>query len=158
MPVRLPGGTKQSGLRAHLADAYRAGGRILAGARVERVLIEGGRAAGVEATVGWQTPSARTVAAGIAAIKRRTVIVRARQVVVAAGGLRTPVILERSGVRHRALGRYLLVQPVSVLAGIFPEPIDMWRGPLQATRSLAYVDAVRVRNGYVVDPPRVIPG
>ena len=27
----------------------------------------------------------------------------------------------------------------------------MWRGPLQATRSLAFVDAVRGRNGYVVE-------
>ncbi len=151
-------GAKQSGLRAHLADAYRAGARILADARVERVLIEGGRAAGVEATIGWQAPSARAIAAGIAALERRTVVVRARQVVLAAGGLRTPVILERSGVRHRALGRYLLLQPVSVLAGIFPEPIDMWRGPLQATRSLAYVDAVHGRNGYVVESAPGHPG
>jgi choline dehydrogenase-like flavoprotein len=151
-------GAKQSGLRAHLADAYRSGARILADARVERVIIEGGRAVGVEATVGWQDPSARTVAAGVAPVERRTVVVRARQVVVAAGGLGTPVILERSGVGHPALGRYLLLHPVPVVAGLFAEPIDMWRGPLQATRSLAHVDAVRGRNGYVVESAPGHPG
>ena len=153
-----PAGTKQSGLRAHLADAFRAGARIVANARVERVLIEGGRAAGVEVTVGWQRPSARSTAAGVPPIERQTVVVRARQVVVAAGGLGTPVILERSGIDHPALGRYLLLHPVPVVAGLFPEPIDMWRGPMQAVRSVANIDGVRGRNGYVVESAPGHPG
>ena len=44
-------GAKQSGLRVHLADAWRSGARIVPDARVERVIMEGGRATGVEAAV-----------------------------------------------------------------------------------------------------------
>ena len=42
-------GAKQGGLRVHLADAWRHGARIVPDARVERVLIDGGRASGVVA-------------------------------------------------------------------------------------------------------------
>ncbi len=44
-------GAKQSGLRVHLAEAWRHGARIVPDAPVERVLIEDGRASGVEASV-----------------------------------------------------------------------------------------------------------
>jgi choline dehydrogenase-like flavoprotein len=151
-------GSKQSGLRTHLAAAARAGARILVDARVERILVEGGRAAGVEATVGWELPSARAVALGARPAERRRVVVRAAQVVVAAGALRTPVVLERSGIGHPALGRYLLLHPVSVVAGLFDEPIEMWRGPMQGARSLAFVDGVRGRNGYVIESAPGHPG
>ena len=157
-PFGCRAGAKQSGLRAHLAAACAAGARLVVDARVERVLIEAGRVAGVEATVGWEPPSDRARAMGVPPIERRTVEVRARQVVLAAGATRTPVILERSGIEHGALGRYLLLQPVSVVAGIFPEPIEMWKGPLQGARSLAFVDGVRGRNGYAIESAPGHPG
>ncbi|MGZ8527648.1 MAG: GMC family oxidoreductase N-terminal domain-containing protein [Candidatus Limnocylindrales bacterium] len=157
-PFGCRAGTKQSGLRAHLADAYRAGARIVPDTRVERILVESGRAAGVEATVGWEPRSARAVASGVAPVERRSIVVRARQVVVAAGALRTPVVLERSGLRHPAIGRYLLVHPVSVVAGLLDEPVDMWRGTMQAARSLAFVNGVRGRNGYAIESAPGHPG
>ncbi len=157
-PFGCRAGRKRSGLRAHLEDACRAGARLIPDVRVDRVIVEGGRAVGVEATVGWEAPSSRAVAAGGHAVPRRRLVVRAPQVVLAAGALRTPVVLERSGVRHPAAGRYLLLHPVSVLAGIFAEPIDMWRGPAQGARSLAFVDGVRGRNGYVIESAPGHPG
>ncbi len=157
-PFGCRAGSKRSGLRAHLADACRAGARIVPDARVERVLIEDGHAVGVEATVGWEPPSARVVANGGRAVARRGLVVWAGQVVVAAGALRTPVVLERSGVGHPSLGRYLLLHPVAVLASMFSEPIDMWRGPAQAARSLAFVDGIRGRNGYVIESAPGHPG
>ena len=157
-PFGCRAGTKQSGLRAHLADAYRAGARVVADARVERVLVENGRVAGVEATVGWEARSPRAAASGVEPVERRPIVVRASQVVVAAGALRTPVVLERSGLRHPAIGRYLLVHPVSVVAGLLDEPVDMWRGTMQAARSLAFVDGVRGRNGYAVESAPGHPG
>ena len=48
-------GTKRSGIRAHLAEAAAAGARIVPDARVTRVILEGGRAVGVEAET---TPAA----------------------------------------------------------------------------------------------------
>ena len=126
-------GTKASGLRVHLARAHAAGARIVADADVERVLVEGGRAVGVAATVrptGPGSASAGSIRAGI------PVVVRARQVVVAAGALRTPAVLERSGIDHPELGRNLRLHPVPVIGARFAAPIDMWRGVMQAARIL----------------------
>ena len=50
-------GSKQSADRTWLADAQEHGARFLTFTRATRVLIEGGRAAGVEAV--WQTPDGR---------------------------------------------------------------------------------------------------
>jgi choline dehydrogenase-like flavoprotein len=151
-------GAKQSGLRAHLAAAARASARIVPDARVERVLLDGGRAAGVEATVGWERPSARAASLGLAPVEPRRLVVRARQVVVAGGALRTPIVLERSGLGHPAIGRHLLVHPVPVVAGRFAERIEMWRGPLQAARSLAFVDGAEGRHGYTIESAPAHPG
>jgi choline dehydrogenase-like flavoprotein len=116
-------GAKQSGLRVHLRDAWRTGARIIADAPASRVLVEAGQAAGVEARVRVD---------GVT----RPLVVRAPQVVVAAGALRTPVILLQSGLDHAAMGRHLRLHPVGVVAAFLDEDVRMWDGPLQGVRSL----------------------
>lgn len=166
-------GEKASGLRTHLAGAWRAGARIVPDARVERVIVEGGRAVGVEATVEATVEAAVETARGVVGDGGRPVrlAVRARQVVVAAGTLRTPAVLERSGIDHPALGRHLRLHPVCVVAGRYDEPVDMWRGTMQAARSIEYVDGEDGgraggsaggsgggRNGYVIETAPGHPG
>lgn len=141
-----PRGTKQSGIRVHLAAASTAGARIVPDARVRRVMLDGGRAVGVEAEVGE-----------IGTAPRR-LVVRAPIVVLAAGALRTPAILQRSGLTHPAIGRYLRIHPVPVVAGRFNERVEMWRGTLQAARSLEFSDAEPGRNGYVIEAAPGHPG
>jgi choline dehydrogenase-like flavoprotein len=139
-------GTKRSGIRAHLALAAVAGARVVADARVTRVRIEAGRVAGVDAEV-------RGEDGGI-----RPLVVHAPVVVVAAGALRTPAVLQRSGVEHPGIGRHLRVHPVVVVAGRFDEPIDMWRGTMQGARSLEFVQPDADRNGYVIEAAPGHPG
>ena len=138
-------GTKRSGIRVHLVEAQAAGARIVAGARVTRVLLEAGRAVGVEAEV----------ADGEAT---RHLVVRARTVVLAAGALRTPAILQGSGLGHPDIGRHLRIHPVPVLAGRFSERVEMWRGTLQAARSLEFSEPEPGRNGYVIEAAPGHPG
>jgi hypothetical protein len=126
-------GTKQSGIRVYLADASAAGARIVAGAKVSRVLIEGGVAVGVEAELTIVPDPAATTPQ-----PPRRLLVHAPTVVLAAGALRTPAILQRSGLDHPAIGRHLRLHPVPVLAGRFDETVEMWRGTLQAARSLEF--------------------
>jgi choline dehydrogenase-like flavoprotein len=138
-------GTKQSGIRVHLAQAFAAGARIVPDARVTRVLIENGRAVGVEAEVaGGEAP--------------RTVTVRAGTVVLAAGALRTPAILQRSAVDHPAIGRYLRIHPVPVLAGRFTESVEMWRGTMQGAHVTEFAEAAPGREGYVIEAAPGHPG
>jgi choline dehydrogenase-like flavoprotein len=84
---------------------------------VTRVLLEDGRAAGVEVT------DRRT---------GRTHTVRARFVVVAADALRTPQVLWASGIRPAALGRYLNDQAQIVFASRIRDAVGD-SGPTGAT-------------------------
>lgn len=147
-------GAKQSGIRAHLATAFTAGARIVPSVRVTRVLVEGGRAVGVEGNALVTDPSSGEPIPEPAAprgARTRRLVVRAPQVVLAAGALRTPAIFEASGLTHPSIGRHLRLHPVPVVAGWFPTPIEMWRGPMQGARSLEFVGGGPGRNGYVIE-------
>jgi choline dehydrogenase-like flavoprotein len=161
-PFGCPRGTKRSGIRVHLAKAAAGGARIVDRGRVTRVLIEGGRAVGVEASLLLVDPATGAPMAGPDGDplrpRTRRLIVRAPQVVVAAGALRSPAVLLASGLDHPAIGRHLRVHPVPVVAGIFDEPIEMWRGPMQAARSLEFSRADGTRNGYVIESAPGHPG
>jgi len=85
-------------------------------------------------------------------------VVRASAVILAAGALRTPAILQRSAVEHPAIGRHLRLHPVSVVAGRFSESIEMWRGTMQAARSLQFVEPEAGRNGYAIESAPGHPG
>jgi choline dehydrogenase-like flavoprotein len=143
-------GSKRSGLRSHLAAAHAGGARLLTDARVTGVRSRDGAVNGV---VGRVSPGGRPFA------------VRAPQVVVAAGGLRTPVILERSGIEHPSIGHNLRLHPVVVVAARMAEWIEMWRGPLQAARSLEFAlpgpagDTVGpAHGGFVIEAAPAHPG
>ena len=142
-------GAKQSGLRVHLADAWRHGARIVADAPVDRVRIEGGRATGVDATV------------TLGGVPRR-LVVHARQVVVAAGALRSPVVLLRSGLDHRATGRHLRLHPVTVLAAFLDDDVLMWHGTAQAMGVLAGLESPATpagrEGGFIVESAPGTPG
>lgn len=154
-------GAKQSGIRSHLASAFAAGARIVPRVRVTRVVLEGDRATGVEGLAlvpdphtGDPIPDA-TAPGGV---RVRRLVVHARQVVMAAGALRTPAVLEASGLDHPAIGRYLQVHPVSGVLARMPTPVEMWRGTMQGARSLEFGDAEPGRHGYVIESAPGHPG
>jgi choline dehydrogenase-like flavoprotein len=123
-------GAKRSGLRAHLVTAQAAGARILDGAVVDLVDREG--------RPGWAT-GVRGRLLGPEGTPGRPFRVRAATVVVAAGALRTPLLLTASGVTHPELGENLHLHPAVVVAARMPQRIETWSGPLQAARSLEFV-------------------
>jgi choline dehydrogenase-like flavoprotein len=106
-------GSKQSTLRTYLPDAVAAGAQVVVGQFVERVLVQGGRAAGV---------LARSPVTGA------TLTVRAAHVVLAAGALETPGVLLRSGIGGPAVGRYLRLHPCTAVLGSYHEDMQAWWG------------------------------
>ncbi len=131
-------GCKQSVLRTYLQDASDAGARVVVGCAVERVLVDGGRAAGVVGTVRGADDSdvELTVTAPI--------------VVVAAGGLESPALLLRSGIGGPAVGKHLRLHPTYFVTGIYDEEIDPWSGQFQATVSFDFAEAVE-GSGFLVE-------
>ena len=125
-----PTGAKQHAGEVYLPRALEAGAELVTGARVERILVEDGRARGV---------LARTAGGPLE--------VRAATVVVAAGAVHTPLLLARSGLgRSPALGRNLTVHPATAVWGLFDDPVDMSRGVPQSY----YVDEFAGR-GFVFE-------
>ena len=121
-------GAKQSTLKTYLMDAYNRRARIVVNATVDRVIIENGRAVGVRATVRQPEMPAFTL------------IVRSGAVVAAAGAIATPALLQRSGLRSAAVGRWLRLHPATAVSGIFDETIRPWEGTLQAVYSDEFAD------------------
>ena len=108
-----PTNAGKSTLNTYIHDAWAAGRlELRADARVERVVIEDGEAAGVEYVDGDGTLTR----------------VDAGAVVVAAGTLNTPQLLLRSGLpdspSSRLVGRNLGFHPARLVFGLFDEPQD----------------------------------
>jgi choline dehydrogenase-like flavoprotein len=123
---------KRSTPTTYLADAVAANASVIAGARVERVLVEDGSARGVEAVL------TREVAGASPQVQRLRV--NAPIVVVAAGSLRTPGILARSGVASPHLGRHLHLHPTTAAFARFDHPVETWHGPMQSAYCDAFAD------------------
>ena len=113
-----PTSAKQHTGITYIPRAQRAGARIVTGARVQRVIVEHGRARGAQAQM-----------AGGGSME-----VRAPIVVVAAGTIHTPLLLRRSGVGSQSgqLGRNLSVHPATAIFARMPDVVDMSRGVPQS--------------------------
>ncbi|MBI3746470.1 MAG: GMC family oxidoreductase N-terminal domain-containing protein [Chloroflexi bacterium] len=160
-PFGCPRGTKLGGLRVHLPRAVAHGARVVDRVRVTEVLYDHGRVTGVAGNLLVEDPASGMPVLGpaggpSAAIRR--LVVRAPQVVLTAGALRSPAILQAGGTVHHAVGRHLRLHPVPVVAGRMADPVDIWRGTMQAARSAEFIDADGGRDGYVIESAPGHPG
>lgn len=113
-----PTDAKRSTNVSYVPLALRAGAELYTGVKIERVLVEGGRAVGV----------AGTTAAG------QPVTVRARAVVLACGTLLTPALLLRQGLANGSgqLGRNLSIHPAAACLAEMAEPVALGPGVPQS--------------------------
>ncbi len=132
-------GAKQSTLKTYLLDAYEDRARVVVNCKVDQVLIEDGRAVGVRATVRQADMPAWTL------------IVRSRVVVAAAGAIGTPALLQRSGVRGKALGANLRLHPGTAVAGIFEDRLNPWEGTMQAIYSDQFINSDGQHHGVKIE-------
>ena len=132
-------GAKQSTLKTYLQDAVDRGADVVARCFVSRVLVEGGRAAGVEAT--WTDPESGRTA---------QVTVRAPQVVIAGGSLESPALLLRSGIGGPAVGRYLRLHPCTATIGDYGEDMQAWWGAPHAGLVNEFAN-VEENHGFLVE-------
>jgi acyl-CoA reductase-like NAD-dependent aldehyde dehydrogenase/choline dehydrogenase-like flavoprotein len=131
-------GSKLSTQKTYLSDAQDQGADLVANCRCERILVEGGHAAGVEAR--WIDPE-QAGANGAGA----RVLVRAPVVVVAGGSIESPALLLRSGIGGPAVGDYLRLHPTGALTGVYADDQGWWWGPPQSAISHQFAD---LEDGY----------
>jgi choline dehydrogenase-like flavoprotein len=122
-----PNAAKQGMNVSYVPWALTLGARIFCSCRVERVLVEDGRATGVLA----HTTSDEGDEEGKARPTRTVRLHARRGVLVAASTIQTPNILRRSGIRARALGEHFQCHPGYGLGGVFDAPVTMTFGATQ---------------------------
>jgi choline dehydrogenase-like flavoprotein len=78
------------------------------------------------------------------------VVVRAPQVVLAAGSLETPAILLRSGIGGPAVGEYLRLHPGTAVIGMYDEPQKGWWGAPQTGLSHEF-ERIENDHGFLIE-------
>lgn len=144
-----PSGAKQSMERSYLPAAAERGARIYAQCRVERILIEQGRATGLVAHT-----SAR------AGAPSRRLTVRAARVILAAGAIGTPRLLLENGLGGPAVGRHLHMHPAAKMYALMDEVVNGPGVPQSYYIDELHDQGVMLEGAYV--PPEIstlaIPG
>jgi len=120
---------KQSTNLNYVPETLQRGGSMLSCAPAERILFEGARAVGVSGR--FQHPQTRRRGAAFQARARKGVF-------VAASSTHSPVLLRRSGLRHKAVGAGFRAHPGSGVFGLYDEPVDQNRGVTQGWASTRF--------------------
>ena len=127
---------KQGPVVSFLPDAENAGAQFIEGFEAEKVVfenIEGKKTAtGVKGR--WVS---RDSSGGVSGNDRtsREVIIKAKRIIVSAGTLQSPLLLQRSGLTNPQIGKNLHLHPVVLLSAIYPDqpPINPWEGAILTT-------------------------
>jgi choline dehydrogenase-like flavoprotein len=139
-------GAKQSTAKTYLADAVEHGAETIVRCFAERVLVEGGRAAGV---VGVYTDPDGG--------RNTRVTVRAPRVVVACGALESPALLLRSGIGGPAVGENLRLHPCTATTGSYAEDQRAWWGAPHAGLVDEFA-SVEDGHGFLLEATQYAPG
>ncbi|MDE2135295.1 MAG: GMC family oxidoreductase [Alphaproteobacteria bacterium] len=142
---------KQSQLVTHIPAALQAGAKLFADCHVDQITRDGkGKANGVAASFidrATGKPNGRKLA------------VKARFVVLAAGGYSSAVVWLKSGLPNASgqVGRNLFLNPCPYLYALYNEPVVMWVNIPSATgvmdfRLARYDDGRYVEGGYLLHP------
>ena len=123
---------KQSMDISYLPAAMRAGAKVLSSVQVQQVHAEGSRVLGVSGQVVEPFSGRRS----------HRVRVDAKAVVLSAGCMATPVLLQKSGDlanRSGQVGRNLQFHPGTMMTGVFPDPVHPEFGATQSYQSLHFL-------------------
>jgi len=123
---------KQSMDISYIPEAMRLGAQVLTSVQVQGVLTDGRRAVGVEGQV----------VEPFTGVCSHRFKIKAKTVVLAAGCMATPVLLQRSddlANRSGQVGNNLQFHPGVAIAGIFPEVVNPQFGATQGWQSLEFL-------------------
>lgn len=140
-------GAKQSTDVSYVPAAIRAGARVFTSVRAEHLVLAGRRVTGVRGHV----------VEPFTLKESHAVEIDAKLVVMAAGCMQTPVILQKSGAPDPGgyTGKELQLHPGLAIMAIYDEPIDPWKGATQGFHSLHYLEE-HIKLEVLWSPPAVL--
>jgi choline dehydrogenase-like flavoprotein len=130
--------------KTYIPLALKAGARVFAGCRVDKILLGQGKAVGVSGTV----------------LDRETgkpkipFTVKSKIVIVACGAVFSPVLILRNHLANRngQVGRHLRVHPCARVSALFDEEIEQWKGIMQSY----YIDTYQ-KEGIMLEATGLAP-
>lgn len=147
--VGCPVDGKQAMHVTYLPDAVAGGLRLYADTEARRVIVEGGRAVRVEATVLDRTTSREL---------GRRVVVKPKVLALSGGAINTPALLLRSGLDAGGkVGRRTFIHPVVGMAGLHDTPINGFWGAPQSAASHQFIDRGADKMGFFMEAAPVHP-
>ena len=126
--IGCPDGAKESPNVNYIPMALEAGARVYSRTRIEKILVKKGKAVGVSGYLLDETGQK----------KLHRIEVKAKVVVLAAGALHTPALLQANSLANSSgqVGRNLSIHPATRVAAEFAERVEGWVGVPQGT----YID------------------
>lgn len=147
-----PTNAKQSMLVTTIPAALANGATLITGARAEKLVFNGNKVETLTCTVLDRSGLAAT---------GKTVTVRARHFVVAAGAINSPALLMRSGAPdpHRLLGKRTFLHPTLVSSGLFDQEVNGFSGAPQSIYSDHFLNSQAIDGpiGYKLEAPPLHP-
>lgn len=140
-----PNRAKQSMDLNYVPKAIRASARVYTSVRVERLLRDGDLVRGIRGHVVEPFTGRATHA----------VTIRSDTVVLAAGCMQTPVIMQRSGLGGGWVGEELQFHPGLAIMAVYDESIAPWEGATQGYHSLQYLEE-GIKLEVLWAPPEVL--
>jgi len=139
-----PSKAKQSMELNYIPRASELGARIFADAKVERILMKGRRAVGVEGEI-LDRASRRP---------RARFRINAKIIVLSAGAIHSPALLIRNRICNSSgqVGKNLGIHPAARVVAIFDEDIILWRGVPQGFYVDDYYNDRIMLEGIAVPP------
>ncbi|RMZ86646.1 hypothetical protein DV736_g6129, partial [Chaetothyriales sp. CBS 134916] len=131
--------TKQGPANNWLPDAASHGAEFIEGCFVENILwspTDRSQASGVLCT--W-TSRDQTIT--------KSITINAPRVIVSSGALHSPLILHRSGLTNRHIGKNLHLHPVASIFATWPERSNPWEGPILTAAVTAFNTLDGLRPG-----------
>ena len=140
-----PSDAKQATHISYLPRAQKHGATIYARCRADRIVVDDGTARGVVASLLDEK-----------GVSKATLTVRSKIVVLAAGAVHTPALLQANALANRSgqLGRNLRIHPAAGIGAWMPEDVFAWRGTLQPF----YVDDWHASHDIMIEVTSSVPG
>ncbi|HPA73811.1 MAG TPA: GMC family oxidoreductase [Spirochaetota bacterium] len=143
-----PEGAKQSMDVTYIPRADRAGARIYAHCRAEKLVIDSRKVRGVRGSI--IDPSTGR--------KKFSFEIDAHAVVVSCGSLITPSFLKANGLKNRNIGRHLQIHPAGRVVALMNEKIEGWKGVSQGACIDNFEDEGIMMEGIFVHPSLMLAG
>ena len=153
---------KQGPAVSFLKDAANAGATFIEGFRAEKVLFEEGKNASGEkvatGVTGTWTQRADNSATPAPNPIKRSVTIKAKKVIVACGSLESPLLLLRSGIKNRHIGRNLHLHPVVITSASFDYDVNPWEGGILTSVVSSFENLDGAGHGSKVEALAMLPG